>query len=242
MSEKNNMSENKQALWELEYRLEHHPDIFKKIDYIQLIDLSQKIKLGASKKIDDPDLTPSDIKKTFDAFKVCLELAVIVKESEIATILLEQSVNIKKVLEGYSIPEIDAQIISKDELKDLVEFAESKDLMEMLLDINKDSLNEKKLESYLKINYDDPDITPDRNKLTPDERSRRLMALLIMNKALSSGLLTCGNIGLGALSGILSTIPTLTNPTFPLIPGLITSTYTGINGILSALEDLNNLP
>ncbi len=112
----------------------------------------------------------------------------------------------------------------------------------MLLDINKDSLNEKKLESYLKINYDDPDITPDRNKLTPDERSRRLMALLIMNKALSSGLLTCGNIGLGALSGILSTIPTLTNPTFPLIPGLITSTYTGINGILSALEDLNNLP
>lgn len=236
------MSETKQALWELEYRLGHHPDVFKKIDYTQLIDISQKIKLGVRKKIDDPDLTPSDMKITLDAFKVCLELAVIVKESEIATILLEQSKNIKTVLEGYSIPEIDAQIIAKDELKELVEFAESKDLMKMLLDINKDSINQKKLESYLNINNDDSDIIPDRNKLTPDERNQRQAALLIMNKALSGGLLTCGNLGLGALSGVMATIPTLTNPTFPLIPGLITSTYTGINGILSALEDLNNLP
>jgi hypothetical protein len=234
------MSETKQALWELEYRLEHHPDLFKNINYAQLIVLSQKIKLGASKKADDPELTPSDIKRTLDAFKVCVELAIIVKESEIATVLLDQSTNIKKILDGYFIPEIDAQIISKDELKKLVEFAESNDLTKMLLDINKDSLNEKKLESYLKINYDDPDI--DLDKITPDERERRQTALLIMNKALSGGLLTCGNMGLGALSGILSTIPTLTNPTFPLIPGLITSTYTGITGILSALEDLNNLP
>ncbi|PSW05451.1 hypothetical protein [Photobacterium lipolyticum] len=236
------MSETKQALWELEYRLEHHPDIFMKINYAQLIELSKKIKLGASKKEDDSDLTPSDIKTTLDAFKGCLELAVIVKESEIATILLEQSKNITKVLEGYSIPEIDAQILTKDEIKELVEFAESTDLMEMLLDINKDSLNEKKLESYLKISIDEPGTTPDENKLTPDERNRRQTVLTIMNKAISGGLLSCGNIGLGALSGILSTIPTLTNPTFPLIPGLITSTYTGINGILSALKDLNNLP
>ncbi|MGF1757083.1 hypothetical protein L4D76_03835 [Photobacterium sagamiensis] len=232
------MSETKQALWELEYRLEHHPDIFKKINYGQLIELSQKIKLGASKKLDDPELTPSDIKRTLGAFKVCLELAVIVKESEIAAILVEQSKNIKKVLEGYSIPEIDAQIISKDELKKLVEFAESKDLTKMLLDINKDSLNENKLESYLNINDD----VPVASKLTPDQHDRRQAAFLIMNKALSGGLLTCGSIGLGALSGIISTIPTLTNPTFPLLPGLIISTYTGINGILSALEDLNNLP
>ena len=232
------MSETKQALWEIEYRLEHHPDIFKNINYGQLIELSQKIKVGACKKLDDPDLTPSDIKRALDAFKVCLELAVIVKESEIAAILLEQSKNIKKVLEGYSIPEIDAQIISKDELKKLVEFAESKDLTKMLLDINKDSLNEKKLESYLNINYD----VPDASKLTPDQHDRRQAAFLIMNKALSGGLLTCGSIGLGALSGIVSTIPTLTNPTFPLFPGLIISTYTGINGILSALEDLSNLP
>ncbi|MDX1302930.1 hypothetical protein [Photobacterium sp.] len=236
------MSETKQALWELEYRLEHHPEIFKKINYAQLIELGKKINQGVSKKIDVPDLTPADIKTTVDAFKGCLELAVIVKESEIATILLEQSKNITKVLEGYSIPEIDAQIITKDEIKELVALAESNDLMEMLLGINKNSLNEKKLESYLKISVDDPGTTPDENTLTPDERNRRLTALIIMNKAVSGGLLSCGNIGLGALSGILSTIPTLTNPTFPLIPGLITSTYTGINGILSAINDLNNLP
>lgn len=236
------MSETKQALWELEYRLEHHPEIFKKINYAQLIELGKKINQGVSKKIDVPDLTPADIKTTVDAFKGCLELAVIVKESEIATILLEQSKNITKVLEGYSIPEIDAQIITKDEIKELVALAESNNLMEMLLDINKNSLNEKKLESYLKISVDDPGTTPDENKLTADERNRRLTALIIMNKAVSGGLLSCGNIGLGALSGILSTIPTLTNPTFPLIPGLITSTYTGINGILSAINDLNKLP
>ena len=236
------MSEFKQALWELEYRLDHHPDIFKKTNYAQLIELSKKIKLGASKKIDDPDLTAGDIKRTVDAFKVCLELAVIVKESEIATVLVEQSKNIKILLEGYFIPEIDAQIISTDELKALVEVAESTDLMEKLLDINKDSLDEKKLESYLNINYEESDTPLNMNELTSDESDRRQSALLIMNKALSGGMLTCGSLGLGALSGILSTIPTLTNPTYPLFPGLTNSTYAGINGILSALDDLNKLP
>ena len=166
------MSEFKQALWELEYRLDHHPDIFKKTNYAQLIELSKKIKLGASKKIDDPDLTAGDIKRTVDAFKVCLELAVIVKESEIATVLVEQSKNIKILLEGYFIPEIDAQIISTDELKALVEVAESTDLMEKLLDINKDSLDEKKLESYLNINYEEPDTPLNMNELTSDESDR----------------------------------------------------------------------
>ena len=114
MSEiKHDMSEIKQALWELEYRLEHHPDLFKNINYAQLIDFSQTIKLGAGKKLDAPDLTPLDIKRAADAFKECLELALVVKESEIATILLEQSKNIKQILEGYFIPEIDAQIISR---------------------------------------------------------------------------------------------------------------------------------
>lgn len=236
------MSEVKQALWELEYRLEHHPDIYKKINYARLIELSQIIKLGASKKMDDPDLTPSDIKNTIDAFKACLQLAIIVKESEIAPILLEQSKNIKILLEDYFIPEIDAQILSREELKKLVEISESTDVTGILLDINPNSLNEKKLESYLHINYDAPDTAPDHNQLTPDERDQRQMAFLIMDKALSGGMLTCGNIGLGALSGILSTIPTLTNPTFPLFPGLIISTYAGVNGILSALDDLNKLP
>ena len=123
-----------------------------------------------------------------------------------------------------------------------MEFGETIDLTQMLQNINKDSFDGKKLQSYLNINYDDLDSTPDSHQLTSDDRDRRQMALLIMKKALSGGLLTCGNIGLGALSGILSTIPTLTNPTFPLAPGLIISTYAGINGILSALDDLNKLP
>lgn len=45
-----------------------------------------------------------------------------------------------------------------------MELEESKDLMAMLQDINKDSLNEKKLKSYLKLNYDDPN-----NKLTAEK-------------------------------------------------------------------------
>jgi hypothetical protein len=59
----------------------------------------------------------------------------------------------------------------------------------------------------------------------------------LIGQAALGGALAVGNLALGVVGGIITSIPAVTG-SIPLTLGLVGSTYTGLNGVLSAVEKL----
>jgi len=199
------------------------------LDYNRLRRLGVQLR-NIPKPSDDLDLPPASLQGWIASYEASIESLRIVSESGLLRLLQSHSDDIRAALSLEIIPAIDQEIVDLETIDELITMAKDQNRLKHL-DFEKlqESLpsNAKLAQNLvvplgLCIRYDE------RWKVDESTGLKRLKLGTLIGKVALGGALAVANLSFGAVGGIAS------------IPGIIASTYTGVDGMLSAIDKLTD--
>lgn len=219
-------------------QLHAYDGVLDHLDYGRLRRLGVQLRNIPAPR-DDWDIPPSSLQGWVDSYAAAIESVHITQSSGLLPLLKDSSDEIRKVLSLETLPALDAQIVEKKNLEELIEHAKAEDRFKDF-DFERFSSfapsNEEVARAIVvQINISTP--YQERPKVDRSTGLKRLQVGALIGKAATGGALAVANLSLGVLGG-LSVVPAVSLASIPIAAGIVTSTYTGLAAAFDAVEKI----
>lgn len=210
--------------------------ILDRLDYRRIRQLGVRLR-NIPAPSDDWDLPSSSLQGWVGSYDASLEIVRIMAEAGLERLLRSHSSEIREALSVEILPCIDAAIAGRPALDMLVKRAKDEDLVRRVDFTNRaaEAPSREALAEYLVVQLDVGVTWPERPKVDERVGMRRLKLGALIGQMALGGALAAANVSLGVVAGVLSSIPAIVG-NVPIAAGMIGSTYTGLNGLFSALD------
>jgi hypothetical protein len=211
--------------------------VLDRLDYHRLRRLGVQLRNIPSPS-DDWDLPPSSLQGWIASFEASTESLRVASESGLLRVLQSHADEIRAALSREMIPALDQEIVDSKTLDDLIALAKQHD---RLKDFDVEDFHAKlpssgELARILVVLLGTSVTWNERPKVDAPTGRRRLKVGALIGQVALGGALAVTNLSLGAF-GVITSIPGMVI-SIPLTLGLVGSTYTGFNGLLSAIDKL----
>jgi hypothetical protein len=156
-------------------------------------------------------------------------------------LLKKNAEEIRDCLSLATIPALDLEIIDREMLEELIETAKSEDRLRTL-DFERflsDAPKRDEIAEVIVVQLDESVPWPARPRVDEKTGLKRLRIGAILGQVAIGGALAVGNIALGVVTAIITSIPVITAAAnVPSVVALSVSTFTGINTVLGGVEKL----
>lgn len=219
-------------------RLQAYDGILDHLDYRKLRRLGVQLRDIPSPQ-EDWDIPPSTLQGWVESYAATIESVQISESSGLLTLLTEASDEIRQLLALETLPALDAQVVERKQLEELIARAKERDWFK---DFDFEHFmvsapTKEEVAKALVVQINVSTSWPERPKVEKPAGLKRLQVGALIGKAAIGGALAVANLSLGVLGG-LSVVPGITSTNIPIAAGLVTSTYTGLAAAFDAVEKI----
>jgi hypothetical protein len=212
--------------------------ILDQLDYIRLRRLGSQLR-DIPKPSEDWDLAPGTLQRWIASFEASKQVFEVMSKSGLMQLLQENGDEIRTALSRNMIPAIDAEIADPATIDEIIASVKAHDRVKQF-DFERfrsDAPSKEGIAHALVVELNVHVPYDKRPKVSKKTGLKRLQAGTFIGQAALGGGLAVGNLSLGVVGGIITSIPAILGAV-PLTLGLVGSTYTGCNAVLSAVEKL----
>lgn len=212
--------------------------ILDRLDYSRLRRLGVQLRDIPSPQ-EDWDFPPSSLQGWVESYSATIEAIQIAQQSGLLPLMKTSSDEIRGLLSLEMIPALDAQIVGKEKIEELIKDAKESDRFKDF-DYERFSSQAPSKEEIARVVVVQLDVSlswNERPKVDKGTGLKRLQIGALIGKAAIGGALAVGNLSLGVLGG-MSVLPAIALTNVPIAAGLIGSAYTGLSAAFDAVEKI----
>lgn len=227
----------------LEMRLVPELEVFNGI--LDRIDYGKVRRLGVQlREIPTPsngwDIPPASLQGWVASFEASKEIISLSVESGIMQLLQENNNEIRNALSPRIIPAIDTEIVESKSIDEMITSVKEHDRVKEFTPEKFQALanSSDELARVLVVDLHDSVVWGARPRVSEATGLKRLRIGAMIGQATVGGALATGNIALGVLGGVITTITAIQGGNVAIAVGIAGSVYVGVNGVLKAVSDI----
>jgi len=225
--------------FEIGPELEAPGSVLDKLDYNRLRRLGTTLRNIPNVREDtDWDFPPSSLQGWVASYDAAVQVVQIAAQSGIMSVLQAKSEEIKAILSPEIIPSLDAHILRRERIEDMIADAKA---LKVIRDFDLEkfysiAVSREAIARAIVVSLDETVAYDLRPKVDANVGMKRLQVGALIGKAAAGGALAVANLALGVLAG-LSHMPAIVG-SVSIAVGIVGSAYTGLSATCDAVEKI----